>query len=63
MRRLLTIGPDATAPLPRANPHRRLLTIGPDATAPLPRANPGLPGGWVANPARGGTSSLQGWVA
>ena len=66
MRRLLsTIGPDATAPLPRVNPHR-LLTIGPDATAPLPRVNPGrsdIPEWWVANPSRRATTSLEGWVA
>ena len=61
MRRLLTIGPDATAP--RSNPARRLLTIGPDATAPEPRANPGLPEGWIANPTRRGVSSLEGWIA
>lgn len=61
MRRLLTIGPDATAP--RANPTRRLLTIGPDATAPEPRENPSLPEGWIANPTRRGPVGLEGWIA
>jgi hypothetical protein len=57
-RRLRSLGPDATAAVPRPNP-RRLLSLGADATASAggarrnpapqkPRPEPGIMLGWIS---------------